>query len=428
MKKIWHSLLTKYIVLILIALAFLQLVTILYMVGINFERLVSDVPTIQEIEDRWTKDVYGATLGDMETIVEKWHTDYPQASFFYVNANGELVKEWYDNDAAALPEHWDMVETTRFIQAHYDGPTFTVIRFVGNQDENGFLVLQMERASLEPAKMESGFLFIAILLMVGFLGISLLFFIRILKRLVNLEEAMTIREVDGLPIRIEVKKKDEIGAVEQAFNNMVDELREAKKREQEEEQLRRELIANLSHDLKTPLTKMRAQLQNVPVEQAEHLDHSISTMSNLIENLMSYSLLTANKMRYEAQDVRIDRLVNQSIASWYPLFEEQGFDVELEVEELVWHIDQVWLERILDNLFQNVLRHANEGKFIRVVVQGNHITVMDKGRGFTEHGHTKGAGIGLSIVELMAEKMNLAFVINSMGAGTTIQLHPKDEI
>ncbi|GIN92670.1 hypothetical protein J6TS1_20650 [Siminovitchia terrae] len=427
MKKIWHSLLTKYIILIFIALGFLQLVMIVYMVGINFERLVSDVPSLQEFEESWTEDVYGATLDDVESIVEKWHADYPQASFFYVNADGELMKKWGKHISTNIPEHWDMVATTRFIQAHYNSPTFTVIRFVGNEDANGFLVLQMERTTLEPAKMASGFIYVAFFLMFAFLAISLLFFIRILKRLVNLEEAMTIREVDGLPIRTEVKKKDEIGAVEQAFNNMVDELREAKKREQEEEQLRRELIANLSHDLNTPLTKMRAQLQNVSAEQAEHLDHSISTMSNLIENLMSYSLLTANKMRYEPQDVRVDRLVNQSIASWYPLFEEQEFDVELEVEELVWHIDQVWLERILDNLFQNVLRHANDGKFIRLDVQDNHIMVKDKGQGFTEHAHTKGAGIGLSIVGLMAEKMNLAFVINSTGAGTTIQLHPKDE-
>ncbi|RJS60228.1 HAMP domain-containing sensor histidine kinase [Bacillus sp. PK3_68] len=426
MKKVWHSLLTKYIVLILIALGFLQLVVILYMVGINFERLVSKVPTIEEIEERWTEDVYEATTDDVDGIVQDWHTQYSQASFFYVNSNGKLVKKWYIHAASKIPEHWDTVTTTRFIQSHYGSPTFTVIRFVGNKDANGFLVLQIERDTLEPAKMESGFLYIAFLLMFAFLGISLLFFMRILKRLVNLEEAMTIREMDGLPIRTEVKKKDEIGAVEQAFNNMVDELREAKKRELEEEQLRRELIANLSHDLKTPLTKMRAQLQNVSADQAQHLDHSISMMSHLIENLMSYSLLTANKMRYHAKDARIDRLVNQSIASWYPLFEEQGFEVELEVEELSWHIDKLWLERILDNLLQNVLRHANEGKFIRVVVQNNQIMVRDKGQGFVDHAHTKGAGIGLSIVELMAEKMNLSLVIDNTAYGTTVQLYPKD--
>lgn len=82
MKKVWHSLLTKYIVLILIALGFLQLVVILYMVGINFERLVSKVPTIEEIEERWTEDVYEATTDDVDGIVQDWHTQYSQASFF----------------------------------------------------------------------------------------------------------------------------------------------------------------------------------------------------------------------------------------------------------------------------------------------------------------------------------------------------------
>lgn len=68
-----------------------------------------------------------------------------------------------------------------------------------------------------------------------------------------MQEVMATPEANGIPTTIEVSKQDEIGRLEHSFNRMVQELEMSRIREMEEEELRKELIANLSHDLRTPL-------------------------------------------------------------------------------------------------------------------------------------------------------------------------------
>src|SRR5699024_7601660 len=149
---------------------------------------------------------------------------------------------------------------------------------------------------------------------------SLIFFRQIRKRLLNMQKAMAVRDVDNLPVLIDVKKDDEIGQLETAFNTMVNELRESKQREQEEEQLRRELIANLSHDLRTPLTKINSQAYFLHKEElsqggkqaVEALEASVENLDELIDNLMSYTLLMSSKYHYEPKEVDVVRYVRES--------------------------------------------------------------------------------------------------------------------
>lgn len=417
MKKFLQSLLIKYWLLLAVALVLIYLLTIIYMLGTSFER--KDMPSQTSIEAQWRDEVTAIKVSEVPYLIEKWHALYPQARFFQVNKEGKLVHQWYGEED--LPVTWDAMTTTRFIQTHYGGDTFTILQFIGDQEANGFLVFQLERSFFAAKTMESSFFYYAVGAIVLFFGLSTWFFMRTVRRLINLEEAMTTREVDGLPIKTQVKKHDEIGAVEEAFNQMVDELRSAKQRELEEEQLRRELLANLSHDLKTPLTKMRAQLSTVTQPQATQLDELITMMDRLLENLMAYSLLTANKMRFEPQLQRVDRLVNRSVATWYPLFEDAGFTVELELAPAEWQVDSLWLHRMLDNILQNVLRHASAGQYIRIEVTPKAIIIRDKATGISST-VTKGAGIGLTIVELMAEKMSLHFTLTLTEQGATAQI------
>src|SRR5699024_9000925 len=174
---------------------------------------------------------------------------------------------------------------------------------------------------------------------------SLIFFRQIRKRLLNMQKAMAVRDVDNLPVLIDVKKDDEIGQLETAFNTMVNELRESREREQEEEQLRRELIANLSHDLRTPLTKISAQTYSLAkadvtpeVKQTvKALEMSIRDIDRLMENLMSYTLLAASKYKYSPKEIDVIRFVRESLASWYPVLEKEEFEIEIELQSLKEH-------------------------------------------------------------------------------------------
>ena len=217
---------------------------------------------------------------------------------------------------------------------------------------------------------------------------------------------------------------------------MVEALQQSRLKEAEEEQFRRKLIADLSHDLRTPLTTMRAQIDSLKEEVVSVkgyqtmllIDEKINYVAELIENLLSYSLISAKKYPYHPERTDMTRLMRKLVASWYDILDEKGFEVDIVIPEkqLFWNIDKNWFQRMIDNVIQNVVRHADGGKFIGIYIDHGEktITVVDHGPGFQYvHSPNKGAGIGLSIIAVMAKEMEIEWDIDSddMGARFTFK-------
>lgn len=447
MKRFLKSLLAKYILIILIAIFLIQ--AAYFIIIFVFLNLVddSDSPedgenTFTEIEEKWHQEANAVVSeDDVNQLFEEWREVYSNASMFWVNGNGILSVQ--SNLQENLPVEWDATYTADFLKRNYNNDPFTVVAFAGENEEDGFIVFQLEREAMKPQgqRLFDQYSWAIVMLTIGvvflFIFISLWFFRGIRKRLVHLQEAMEIRDTDGLPIPIEEKKQDEIGDLEKSFNQMVQELRESREREQEEEQLRKELIANLSHDLRTPLTKINAQAytlqkMNLPKEAKHSLKlatTSIEDVDKLIENLMSYTLLMASKYKKELKEIDMMRFLRQYLATWYPVFEKERFEVDIDIEPFeqnMWKVDSLWFSRILDNLLQNVLRHAADGEYIAVRTEstGHHdaIVIIDKGKGMQTSTDQNGAGIGLSIVDMMVKGMDLDWDMNSTEEGTTIKI------
>ncbi|MDM8099986.1 HAMP domain-containing sensor histidine kinase [Oceanobacillus oncorhynchi] len=447
MKRFLKSLLAKYILIILIAIFLIQ--AAYFIIIFVFFNLVddSDSPedgknTFTEIEEKWHQEANAVVSeDDVNQLFEEWREVYSNASMFWVNGNGILSVQ--SNLQENLPVEWDATYTADFLKRNYNNDPFTVVAFAGENEEDGFIVFQLEREAMKPQgqRLFDQYSWAIVMLTIGvvflFIFISLWFFRGIRKRLVHLQEAMEIRDTDGLPIPIEEKKQDEIGDLEKSFNQMVQELRESREREQEEEQLRKELIANLSHDLRTPLTKINAQAytlqkMNLPKEAKHSLKlatTSIEDVDKLIENLMSYTLLMASKYKKELKEIDMMRFLRQYLATWYPVFEKERFEVDIDIEPFeqnMWKVDSLWFSRILDNLLQNVLRHAADGKYIAVRTEStghnDAIVIIDKGKGMQTSTNQNGAGIGLSIVDMMVKGMDLDWEMDSTEEGTTIKI------
>jgi len=272
-----------------------------------------------------------------------------------------------------------------------------------------------------------------------FIAASWLFFYRIRKRLLRLQEAMAAPSAgQGLPQPVDTaddSRPDEIGQLEASFNRMIRQLADSRRREEEEEALRRRLIANLSHDLRTPLTAMRGHASRLRKEAlspegAESLnavDRTITHVGELIDDLLAYTLLTAGKYPYRPEQTDIVRLVRESLATWYPVFEQAGFRLELELPESAtfrWEVDPQWMQRVLDNLFQNIHRHAREGRYLGVAIdaQRQSLTIEDRGPGMDGPSDDRGAGIGLSIATHMLREMGLQAVFTSDEHGTSVRI------
>ncbi len=138
-------------------------------------------------------------------------------------------------------------------------------------------------------------------------------------------------------------------------------------------------------------------------------------------------MLTSGKHPFEPTSTDIGRLVRASVAAWYPVFEEQEIqvDVDLPTEEtFYWEADPKWMTRVLDNLFQNILRHAAEGKYVNIVVDVDkeRIIVADRGSGMDNSSYERGAGIGLSASNYMLTKMKLKADFTSDENGTRVAI------
>ncbi|UQZ34506.1 sensor histidine kinase [Paenibacillus sp. PK3_47] len=465
--KLRSSLLSRYLIIIISALLFIPVVIPLTLLvyGLAGGLLQEEAPKkygiyshIGGLETMWHEEAEGLLGQPPQAInarLQELSEAYPEATLFWVDNQGKtmlkLVPEGPEftgpEETWEIPAQWSAAEAVDFMKMSTELDPLAIVAFIGDRAEaqQGFMVMQIPAAVRDEQQVQSLGLWYSIVLLLIFalfIAISWLFFIGIRRRLLRLQKAMSFTGGEGIPEAIITGKPDEIGRLEEAFNTMVTELHASRAREAEEEGLRKRLVADLSHDLRTPLTVIRSHLHVLGKEELsprgqeslDLMDERIAALSVLIENLLSYNLLSSGRIRLNPERRDILRLLRESAAAWYPLWEKEGFDVDinLEGEPLYWTVDDSWFRRILDNLFQNIMRHARSGLYVGVsaeVREGHRVIVIsDHGPGMENSSEFKGAGLGLSIVNLLIERMGLQWKTDSTELGTSILIfQPQDK-
>lgn len=441
MKKLKNSLLLQYLLIILLATTIIPItIPVLSIVFYNSfyqEDLSNRYYNGTDLEDMWHKTAKGLAEASDEQIhnkLKELKSIYQESSIYWVDGTGQTRDTF--PEFLSVPDTWSASFAIDFMKKSrsYRTDPFTVVAFIGTNPNDGFMVFQLPRSDMiSPSDLvvkSYNYIFPAALLLIFilFIVISMLFFYRIRKRLLHLQEAMGVPEANGIPSTIEVTKEDEIGRLGQSFNRMIHELESSREREQEEDKLRKELIANLSHDLRTPLTTIRGHayrlkkepLSNKGQESLDFIDEKVSYMGELIENLLSYTLLSTGKYPYYPEKIDINRLIRTSFAAWYPVFENLQFDIQLDIPEKqsTWEVDPQMFHRVLDNFFQNIYRHAKSGQFVAVRIENEKIVIEDHGPGMKAKSNEQGIGVGLSVVSLMLKEMQLDWSIETSERGT----------
>ncbi|MGO4370247.1 histidine kinase dimerization/phospho-acceptor domain-containing protein [Paenibacillus sp. MCAF20] len=397
-----------------------------------------------QLETMWHDEaarLSGQSPEQVDAALIRKKAEYPESTLFWVDGSGRTKLQLPVNEQLRLPAQWSASYTVQFMKDSVGREDFTIVAFIGDTRSEGFIVFKVPRVLMQSGAGSASksilpmYLIVLTIVLAVFLFISVLFFNGIRKRLVRLQAAMSLPANNGIPAPVATNKPDEIGQLEVAFNEMVSKLEASREREANEEGLRRELIARLSHDLRTPLTAIRAHafglkqetLSEVGWQSLQLIDRKIEYVSQLIENLLSFTLLESGKYPYRPERIDIVRMARASIAGWYPAFEQQGFDIDINLPDVpvYWHIDPEWMERVLDNYFQNVLRHAQSGRYVALRLseeQGGILTIADHGPGMNETSEERGAGIGLAIASLMLEEMGLFSEIASSSEGTIIHI------
>ncbi len=380
----------------------------------------------------------------------------PMVEIYLLDARGRILGYFLSPSERIVRDTVDLAPIRTFVASA--GHRFTLgpdPRSVGRQrpfsaaelsmgSESGYVyvILGGERydASLRMIR-ESYYLragLVAFLLaLLATLVVGLLLFFFLTRRLVTLAEAVRAFQRGDLGKRVQARGSDELGALGRSFNEMaatiernVDELRAA-------ERMRRDLVGNISHDLRSPLTAVQGSLETLalkdgqltPPERQRFLAvglRNTASLKRLVEELFELARLDARQVTVKAEQVQIAELAQDVVLKLAPRAQEAGVTVTVRPRGDVTFVscDVGMIERVLTNLVDNALRHTPAGGSVRLDLDpaqgGVRITVSDTGEGIAaedlphvferfyradrSRGRASGgAGLGLAIARHIVE-------------------------
>ena len=260
--------------------------------------------------------------------------------------------------------------------------------------------------------------------------VAVLLILSLSRRILAPVEALTAAarrmEAGDLSQRVEIASRDEIGDLARSFNQMADGLTRL-------EELRRQSVTDVAHELRTPLSNIRGYLEAIQdgvVEPERRVIDSLHEeamlLNQLVDDLQDISLAEAGQLRLERQPVALTDVVNRAVEAARPRSAAEGVTLRVDLpDELpLVDVDPRRIGQVLRNLLDNGLTHTGPGGAISVTAQvaGQwvEVSVRDTGSGIAPEAlpyifdrfyradksrsrATGGTGLGLAIVKQLIE-------------------------
>lgn len=261
---------------------------------------------------------------------------------------------------------------------------------------------------------------------------------------------------DGdLNTTVEVIGDDELSGMAENLNKMVAEIRDLMDKERESERTKNELITNVAHDLRTPLTSMIGYLEllsgkvALPEEmQRKYIDIAYTKakrLEKLIEDLFGFTKLNCGKISMKVAKLDIVKLLSQLLEEFYPSFAAKNLSYELQsnVPAKIIAADGNLLARLFDNLINNAIKYGADGKrvIVRIHAEEETVTISVVNYGYVipkdelplifnkfyrvEHSRsvsTGGTGLGLAIVKNIVDMHGGSISVESDTDGTVFTI------
>jgi two-component system sensor histidine kinase MprB len=263
-----------------------------------------------------------------------------------------------------------------------------------------------------------------------------------LKRLNQATEH--VARTQDLSGRIRYVGEDEIGRLAASFNSMLDALDQSMGALDASVHAQRQLVADASHELRTPVTSLRTNIEIL--QQAEDMDQGDRSrlLSDVVEQIGELTLLMndlidlarGEEPRADAEEMRLDMVVGEVIERARRRVPGAPFAVELEATMVSGVPARV--ERAVSNLIDNAVKYSPPGYSIEISLHGDELTVRDHGPGISaedlpyvfdrfyrgaEARGRPGSGLGLAIVRQVAEQQGgMVTAEDAAGGGTLMRL------
>ncbi len=369
------------------------------------------------------------------------------------------------------------IQTFDYPAAGADALALAVPWVTGNRITGSLLLIRSVRAIAgQTARDVSGYVFRAALWASGVAMIAAFFMASsITDPLRKMAQAARSISKGNFSEKVEVKSKDELGDLAEAMNSMsgeisklIDSLTEEKEKLQSLMDERTNMMSDISHDLRTPVTSIRGFVEALrdgiikdEAEKAHTLNiiHEESErLSRLVDDLFYLARLEAGEIPVEMKDVDMAAVVRSTVETILPLAREKDLDVSLSVDEAAETRGQFKvtgssdrLTRAVLNILDNAVKYSPHGGQVRVGLKTDGqkavVSVSDQGPGIPQEdlphvferfyradkarSRTKsGAGLGLSIARFIVEQHKGSMSVEStVGQGSTfsiaIPLQPK---
>jgi signal transduction histidine kinase len=276
-------------------------------------------------------------------------------------------------------------------------------------------------------------------------GVGLLISRRISAPLVALTDVTTRMTAGNLTARTQIDSKDEVGTLAKSFNEMANRLAETITT------LRR-FVADAAHELHTPLTALRTNLELVINEDSEAKRHifveraqaQVARLETLTNSLLELSRIESGEIKRETTLLSLNDLVQETSELYASQAEQKGIEFSLEMlhEDIFVQVNDGQLRRAIGNLLENAIKFTPSGGIVRLGlrrhgdtielwVQDNGIGIptddlpqlfsrFHRGRNAFEY---PGSGLGLAIVKAIVDYHNGQVSAENLSPGARLSMH-----
>ncbi|TYP71836.1 sensor histidine kinase [Paenibacillus methanolicus] len=412
----------------------------------------------EQMQDRVIERIkYGYSKGwDQETLVEslQWGMGGPERTYQLYGADGRLLYT-LGNHGKAIPLETEIVSDAlggkRVSEETYSDQTRVLLTAKAipgatNMEEKAIVSLSFEferdvNRFVQP--------YLLSMLVTIPLAVAIYFVLgrRLARPLREMSQTALQYAKGDFSRKVEVRTEDEIGQLGQAINYMAEELGSL-------ENQRREFLANVSHDLRAPLTSINGFLTALtdgaipPEKQRRYLElmkESSDRMMKLVGDLLDMARIEAGQFRLEKIRFNLSEQTRKTIARMEPLFAQHRVSVGLDgpAEDLFVIADPDRIDQVVANLLQNAILYSPAASRVDVSLREEdglaRIIVRDYGIGIAPEELTRiwerfykgdksrsrkvGTGIGLSIVKHILDLHGAQIEVESeVGQGTTFAI------
>lgn len=266
-------------------------------------------------------------------------------------------------------------------------------------------------------------LIVIILLLVIYIGL-----IQLQLRSINSQLEKRLREHTRQPVSVELINKD-LNKLTSIINKYLKVEENIRLKSIREDKKFKELIVNISHDLRTPLTAVKGYQQLMKREESSQeqikrlkiAEKHTEDLENLIQHFFEYAYLSYSEPKINLERTNLNSLVEECLVTFIPYLEEKNLSIHLNQTPSIFVLaDKHLVKRIIKNLIHNCIQHSQGGIQVSLLIEDNAIISFKNQvkdlkeneeerlfeRFYTgDQARSKSGGLGLAIVKLFAEQM-----------------------